>query len=318
MRGKSEYPARHGDQHAPDGSDPIAGIGGGLQYNVVDVYGPHNIGDWLNVATTAAPDGEHYGMLFQAGTVENSAGIALLTSAWTDVYIDHGSWVDLLLKGQDIALSTSKDAGHVGPEWYLSNTGILYYLAGAQDLGYTEGGFIIRYTRGGDYLVYTTEGGFNGSGDIQFTTSGAADASTSTAGQFIVDTSNIDHGNSGDISLLAPGDSGKEGGILIQTKSGAPSLPNGSIKIRAAEDLTLSADGDINVNATGAATVNGDLGVTGVLNTDTVTNPSGSLTVSALTDLYVQPGGNEVHDLQDTQTLVINDHLGSPLVTYTG
>ncbi len=32
MRGKSEYPTTHGDQHAADGSDPIPGIGVALHW----------------------------------------------------------------------------------------------------------------------------------------------------------------------------------------------------------------------------------------------------------------------------------------------
>ncbi len=85
MRGKSEYPARHGDQHAPDGSDPIAGIGGGLQYNVVDVYGPHNIGDWLNIETTGTDPDTSYGIVLSS-TAGGSSGILIdTTNAGDDV-----------------------------------------------------------------------------------------------------------------------------------------------------------------------------------------------------------------------------------------
>ncbi len=46
MRGKSEYPAVHAGQHAPDGSDPIPGLDRFIRYDF------ENVGDWLYVETT--------------------------------------------------------------------------------------------------------------------------------------------------------------------------------------------------------------------------------------------------------------------------
>ncbi len=311
-----------------------AARGGGLQYHA-GTYGPHNIGDWLSVATTSFEPGKHYSQEFLTG----QAGVAILTQDVGE-YIDHGSWVNVLIKGQDICLASTVDAGDVGAEWYLGKgiTGLLYYLHGGQDVGYTEGGAHIRYTRGGEYLVYTTEGGFDGSGDIQFTTSGSGDESSIQNGEFIVDTSNPHGGDGGDINLLATGNANKAGGILIQTKSGAPSLPNGAIKIRADTDLTLSSDGDTTVNASGSATINapggtvqldsssggatniygGSVLVQAESGLDTTIKGDNVFTQSVAGDIQFDLSANEVHNLSNGGTFVINDHLGSPLVTYTG
>lgn len=44
----------HGPTHMPDGEDPVPGIGG-LQYGGPDpVYGPENVGAWLNVEASGS------------------------------------------------------------------------------------------------------------------------------------------------------------------------------------------------------------------------------------------------------------------------
>ncbi len=46
MRGKSEYPTTHGDQHTTDGSDPIPGLDGFIRYDY------ENVGSWLFIEVT--------------------------------------------------------------------------------------------------------------------------------------------------------------------------------------------------------------------------------------------------------------------------
>lgn len=41
----------HGRDHLPGGADPVTI--GGLQYNIAEMYGPYNVGDWLDVKTTS-------------------------------------------------------------------------------------------------------------------------------------------------------------------------------------------------------------------------------------------------------------------------
>ncbi len=57
MRGKSEYPTTHADQHAPDGSDPLTGF---IRYDF------ENVGDWLYVETTDHGGPNDYGINFVA------------------------------------------------------------------------------------------------------------------------------------------------------------------------------------------------------------------------------------------------------------
>ncbi len=61
MRAKSEYPTRHGDQHNPDGSDPLSGF---IRYDF------ENVGDWLDVAATGiGPSG--YVDFFDVNAADN-------------------------------------------------------------------------------------------------------------------------------------------------------------------------------------------------------------------------------------------------------
>ncbi len=60
MRGKSEYPVRHADQHNPDGSDPLTGF---IRYDF------ENVGDWVSVETTnrGGPDNVAYRFVDSGG-----------------------------------------------------------------------------------------------------------------------------------------------------------------------------------------------------------------------------------------------------------
>ncbi len=49
MRGKSEYPTQHGDQHLLDGSDPIA-----FDWSQFIRYLVENSGEWLQIAITGS------------------------------------------------------------------------------------------------------------------------------------------------------------------------------------------------------------------------------------------------------------------------
>ncbi len=149
----------------------VDGLGNGLQYHLAQVYGPHNIGDWLDVRTTsrqtvgtgAYPLSQNFGTTGQD-------------------FVDSGEGI----------LLRSGDGGVNFPnrnEWMLQSGQMIYYLDNVQDIGYTKGGNIVRYSGGGSILFYTTDATLANAGDFNVITSGA---SGNDVGDIVLDASGGD------------------------------------------------------------------------------------------------------------------------------
>jgi len=276
--------------------DEIGG-GGGLQYHRPKQYGAHNIGDWFWMDATAAnPDQE----------TENFALVAMLFNAKAG---------DIIFKGivGNILPGLGAEIGLSGNDWQG-------YLAGGSDLVYTQRGDFIRYLGGGDAIFYTGTVGASEPTDpavggvFQVDTAGGniemqtCDAAFASSGDFVVTTqggSNV-NANAGDISLHAHKNSGsgQPGAITIRTSAANPAPPAGDIAIAADDHVLVTTDtNDIRLTS-------GD-----------------DMWLTSTNDEIHTAGGNETHDVTGAQiynigtagqTLTINDHLGSPLVTYTG
>ncbi len=148
MRAKSEYPTRHGDQHAPDGSDPITGIGG-LQFNE-GTYGPENVGDWLDVSTT--------------GLNPNPTPANAVSSDDAGILFTVGDTRDFVVSAEGQTLFTTshvpRDAGPDHPAWAFDYNGVLAYLQGGDEIVNTGGGQFVRDTAGGAAVFTVLDGSF--------------------------------------------------------------------------------------------------------------------------------------------------------------
>ncbi len=113
--------------------------GGGLQYHKAKHYGAHNVGDWLDVATTA---------YMLPSPLDNSPG------AFVGMYF-HAT-------ERSIAFRSESD-GHL-IEYGLISGNLIGYLGGGQDIIYTQGGDFFRNTGGGDANFYLSDG-VNNSGN---------------------------------------------------------------------------------------------------------------------------------------------------------
>ncbi len=326
--------------------------GGGLQYHK-GTYGPHNIGDWLDVSTTSlqALDTEHFGNIGQL--------FSSLANGFNFVWVAENP-------------SSGKHA-----EWSFEAGGFLGYLDGGTDILYTQGGAIFRYAGGGDINFYTTDGTLNGAGDFFVITTGSLD---NKAGDIHLDASGGD--NSGNIQILAGSSgtttlagNGVDAGTQLIHNVVDPAVAqdaatknyvdgtvagSGAIKFATANSgtwldvTTTGTDGSgygINIEETAAVSgginiqsVNGSIGVfapTGqvfFLADDTTLDIQGTaaggsqiigfLGTGGLFEIgdhsgnpvsTVSENGSAVHNITTSgQTYVVNDHLGSPLVTYTG
>ncbi len=262
---------RHGDFAPPllalglaAGFFGVGTGGNGLQYHSAQVYGPHNIGDWLFVEATSAfsPD-------FQDARVQGGDPAMLLKA---DSHNGAGSGI--ILWSHDDVISDD-------PVWQLWPGGIIYFLDGQDDIGHTEGGDVIRYAGGGSILLYTTDGAFVGSGNFQVITNQSLDDSAITTGSITLNASNS-VGQAGNFEANAGGDT--PGYVFLST------APQGSSP---------------NAGEVGVA-----LDVTGLFRV---------MDHTILVDRFtVAEDSTTVHNLANGKTLVVNDHLGSPLVTYTG
>ncbi len=147
--------------------------GGGLQYHK-GTYGPHNIGDWLDVSTTSlqALDTEHFGNIGQL--------FSSLANGFNFVWVAENP-------------SSGKHA-----EWSFEAGGFLGYLDGGTDILYTQGGAIYRYSGGADISFYTTDATLNGAGGFNVFTTGSLD---NKAGDIQLDASGGDNG--GNVTIRA-------------------------------------------------------------------------------------------------------------------
>ncbi len=185
--------------------------------------------------------------------------------------------------GAGIVLWSHDDVIARDPVWQLYPGGLIYFLDGEMDLGYTEGGQILRYSGGGQIVFYTSDPDRANSGGFQVITSGTTNDAAITTGDIALGTTNT-VGSAGTIKLLANGST--PGGIVFSTiaEGDLLSVPAGSV-------LTALDSG-------------GQFAVTQAF-------PGGVL-------YEVDEDSTTTHNLGNGKTLVINDHLGSPLVTYTG
>ncbi len=218
----------------------VDGLGNGLQYHLAQVYGPHNIGDWLDVKATnvfdpdmgdARVQGNNRAMLFHATPVPELGGETGDITFWI-----HGD-----TPPRDVVTQ-------------ITGAGLYYFLDGQTDLGYTEGGNLVRYSGGGGILFYTTDGTLPNAGDFQVITNQTVDDSTYKAGAAIFDMSNGSGADAGDLQVLTYASGGGNPGGVAFGMGSYLSPSSGDFKIK----------------------------------------------------------------LPDGGTHVVLDHLGSPLVTYTG
>ncbi len=184
--------------------------------------------------------------------------------------------------GSGIILWSHDDVVDLDPVWQIYPGGLIYFLDGEQDLGYTEGGNAIRYSGGGNILFYTTDGLLPNSGDFQVATSGTSDDSAVTTGSIQLGTTNTVNG-AGNITLHAAGVT--PGYVWLSTAPGVGIPPNSG-------EVAVALD------------------VVGIFRIVDHTKLVDRFTVAEDSTTTV--------NLDDTKTFVVNDHLGSPLVTYTG
>ncbi len=158
-------------------TDDDSGLGG-LQYNIADTYGPHNIGDWLSVETTG----------FQSTPIQTSHGDQIFSAG--QIFYDTGN-AGIYTAYKDGARTSWR--GVLSGQW-------LGYLDGFDDIEYLETGNFTRYTGGGDITLYTTDGRFPNTGDFNLYTSGTSDDSAVRAGDVQINTEG-GSGGGGDVTL---------------------------------------------------------------------------------------------------------------------
>ncbi len=240
------------------------GQGGGLQYHKFRQYGPHNIGDWLDVLANGffVPD--------MGEARVQGAGRAML-------FHTDGNTGDITFWVHDEVDSPTRDI-----VVQITDQGLIYFLDGQDDIGYTEGGQILRYSGGGNITYYTSEDLSPTSGNFEVITSGTSDDSAATLGTIRFSVSN-DAGVAGNVEAHTGGIT--PGYVWLDTTS-TPGIPPNPGDIGAALDT------------------------------------AGSFRVMDSTHLVdrlvVAEDSTTTVNLDDTKTFIVNDHLGSPLVTYTG
>ncbi len=264
---------RHGDFAPPllalglaAGFFGVGSGGNGLQYHSAEVYGPHNIGDWLWVETTGTggagtvqnglTHGARFvlsdGLAIQAGDGVTSVGPIDIASLG-DMIVQLGQVFKLLASGADDSLVNLTDPSILlktqSGQVVLANLGSGGHQAEIGLVGTDWQG----YLDGGNEIVYTGKG---------------AGGLTGPGGHFL----RVTQGGFAQFDLSR---SGHDGG-----------------------DFLVGTGGNITLDASGG-------------------NGSGSATISTGTnDLTLNAGGNTVHNIETSgATYVINDHLGSPLVT---
>ncbi len=329
--------------------------GGGLQYHLAQVYGPHNIGDWLDVKTTD---------IQPSLSTEHFFAISQLYTADVDSY--QFVWV----ASSPVTLKSA--------EWSFAASGFLGYLDGGSDILYTQGGTILRYSAGADISFFTTDGAFPGAGDFNVSTSGSSDnlvgninlnaqygdftgqinlsAGTGTdqilvansqvfsqasaitnrilaGGEFAVDrpttgplpvpTILLIESDTGDVTfrfvdvgaafVIEDETGGAHGARLFVVNNGSVTIPDGQEMLFQDSSLNTNVkinNGEIKVYKTGTSDT------TALFSSTTGDNSFKNEDGNNLA--YFSADGSITMDLKDTKTFVINDHLGSPLVTYTG
>ncbi len=274
-----------------------AARGGGLQYHK-GTYGPHNIGDWLWVQVTdtfAIPDST--------------------TGGAPDVTV-----AGMLFEGQGMFFYDDFYGALIG----MSGRDWLGYLRGGQDLVYTQGGQFIRYTGGSDAIFFT--------GDV----GAGTDPNPTVAGDFIVYTTKplaptvfgnilLNSGGSAELHSNAGGadNNGNAAleddflGIFCRIGSAVFSGTNPGVDVFSNNHplKIRSGGGAVAIDSGGGGvTVTGDTGVTGNLSAGDV-NVGGDLNMT-IGSINADQSAN--FQLGNGKTFAIYDHLGSPLVTYTG
>ncbi len=197
----------------------------------------------------------------------------------------HFTAIGQLFKGNESIIFQYDDGAGEDVQIGLHNGAWEGYLDGNQEIIYTQGGNVIRYAGGGDILLYTTDAALAGNGSFGVFTNGSIDDSGGS-GDISLDATNSAGGQAGDIALVASGDTTP--GTVTLTTFATGSLPDrnpGDVMVGLADGSSFSV---------------------------------ASLFSEVKAVEFEENGGGEINIKTAGNTLVVNDHLGSPLVTYTG
>ncbi len=201
----------------------VDGSGGGLQYNIADTYGPHNIGDWLRVETTSTDPTQN---------TTNFTGVGVLFETRSIIFKENAANV-----------SNEAEIGLFNGDWQG-------YMDGGQEIVYGQGGAFTRLTGGGNIVLKSTDSALPGSGDITIGTDGTVDDSSELLGSISLNTLNTSGGTGRDISVTSghdlPATSERDMSFDAGRDLSATFVRNGSLTIVTADQTFVINDHENN------------------------------------------------------------------------